>query len=130
MAKKNSNKQYAKALFEATKGLKGEKLKDIVKAFVNILVRNHRLKQTSRIINEFVNFSKKQEGIVQLEIKSAHKLDARTLAGIKKIFGEKIEEQEFVDKGLLGGVVIKTDDKIFDASIKTQLNKFKQLLES
>lgn len=130
MAKKSSNKQYAKALFEITKNLKGENLTKVLKKFVAILVRNHKLKQSGRIINEFVKISKKDEGISEIEISSARKLDDEAITKIKKIFGSKVEESEMLDEKLIGGVVIKTEDKIFDVSIKTQLNKFKQLLES
>lgn len=130
MAKKSSNKQYAKALFEVTKNLKGENLTKVLKKFIAILVRNHKLKQADRIINEFVKISKKEEGISEIEISSVRKLDVETVTKIKKIFGSKVEESELLDEKLIGGVVIKTEDKIFDVSIKTQLNKFKQLLES
>jgi len=130
MAKKSSNKQYAKALFEVTKNLKGEMLTKVLMKFIAILVRNHKLKQSERIIKEFIKIGKKEEGIAAIEISSARKLDVEAVTKIKKIFGNKVEESESLDELLIGGVVVKTEDKIFDVSLKTQLNKFKQLLES
>lgn len=128
MRRKVSNKQYAVALYEAVKGLKGEKLRQALKRFVAALAQKHKLKKTEKIIAEFVKYSKKQRGVVEIEIKSARKLHGETIEKIKKIFGKKVEEKESTDADLLGGVVVKTEDKIFDGSIKKQLQKLRQSL--
>lgn len=128
MRKKKSNNQYAVALYHAVEGLKGEKLDKALQAFVELLVRDHKLKKANKIIEEFIKYSKKQSGAVEIEITSAHELDVHTLSHIKKAFGEKVESVEHVDKCLLGGVRVKLEDKILDGSLKTQLNKLKQSL--
>lgn len=128
MKKKISNKQFAEALFETTKGLKGEKLNEALRQFVLLLVKYHKLKQGSRIIAEFEKYAKKQAGVVEIEITSARKLSEITLDHIKKVFGEQVESIEKVDETLLGGVTVKMEDKILDASLKTQLLNLKQSL--
>ncbi|EKD43102.1 MAG: ATP synthase F1, delta subunit [uncultured bacterium] len=128
MKKKISNKQFASALCEITEGLKGERLRETIKQFVLLLVKYHKLKQGARIIVEFEKYAKKQAGVVEIEITSARKLSETTLNHIKKIFGEHTESVENVDEALLGGMKVKTEDKILDASLKTQLNILKQKL--
>ena len=83
---KTSNKQYAHALYEISIGLKGSDLDSSLRAFVELLVRNHKLKQAHNIIDEFISYTKKQEGVVELEITSARQLDEKTIEIIKKAF--------------------------------------------
>lgn len=128
MKRKNSNKQLAEALYQITRGLKGEKLTQALRGFVALLMRAHKLKQATRVIAEFVKHSKKQEGIVEIEVTTAHNLDDGTMSQIKKCFGSTVEETSVIDKDVLGGVKIKTDDKILDASLKTQLINLKKSL--
>ena len=128
MKKKITNKSFATALYEFTDGLKGEKLNEALRQFVLLLVKYHKLKQGARIIEEFEKYAKKKAGIVEIEITSARKLSENTLNHIKKIFGEHTESVEIVDESLLGGMKVRTDDKILDASLKTQLLNLKQSL--
>ena len=124
--KKSSNKELATALYESTKDLKGEKLAKTVEAFAGILFRNGAVKQIDSIISEFIKYSKKQEGIVDIEITSAHPLTGKGLEEIKKHFGNKVEATEKIDKELLGGIKIKTENMIFDGSLRKQLQLLKQ----
>ena len=86
------------------------------------------MKQGALIIAEFEKYAKKKSGIIELEITSARKLSDTTLNHIKKIFGEQVESIEKIDGEILGGVKIKMEDKILDASLKTQLLNLKQNL--
>lgn len=123
---KTTNKQYAKALYTAVKDLKGEKLYQALEKFAAILARAHKLKQSNNIISEFVKYYKAGEGIKEIKITAARDLDEKTLKKIKAIFGENVEAEVNVDPKLLGGVKIRTEDKILDASLQTQLFKLKQ----
>ncbi|MBT4121212.1 MAG: ATP synthase F1 subunit delta [Candidatus Magasanikbacteria bacterium] len=127
---KLTNKQIAQALFEATEKLSGADLDGALQRFVDLLAKKQKLKQIGNIIAEFESISKKAEGIVGIEIKSAKKLDSTTMDGIKKVFGDKVEASEEVDEELLGGITVKTEDKILDGSLKTQLNKLKLKLSN
>ncbi len=126
--KKITNKQFAQALYEAAKDLKGAQLKEAVKQFVLLLVRQHKFRQAGRIIAEFEKYAKKQAGIAEIKISSAKKLNKAILSGIKKIFGKKTEAEEIIEPSLIGGIMIRTEDKILDGSLKTQLTKLKQSL--
>jgi F-type H+-transporting ATPase subunit delta len=126
MAKKITNRQLAKALYETLKDLKGSDLKKVLVDFVVILAREHKLKKSSYIIAEYVKYAKAGEGIQEIEITSARELDDRTVNHIKKAFGENTEATIKIDATLLGGVRVKTENKILDASLKTQLLKLKQ----
>ena len=126
MSKKISTKDYAVALHESTQGLKGKDLHEVIHNFVALLAREQKLKQAEKIIAEFVAYAKKQEGIRDISISSAHELDTKAINAIKKSFGEKVEATHVVDESLIAGFVVKTDDKIFDASLQKQLVKLKE----
>jgi len=127
---KLSNKQYATALYEATTEVAGKDLEQVIKNFVALLYKKHKLRQASNIIKEFVKYAKRKEGIMDIEITTARKLDPKTVEEIKKIFGKNTESIEKQDKNILGGVIIKTEDVIFDGSLKTQLNKLKNKISN
>ncbi len=125
---KLTNKEYARALYECAQGLKGSELDAALEAFARMLFRDQKLKQAAKILTEFEQYAKRHEGIVSLKITSARELDGKTLESIKKMFGEKVEAVTQVDPQIIGGVIVHDENKIFDASLKTQLNKLKQSL--
>lgn len=128
--KKHSNRQFAKALYEVTEGLPKNDIPEVIRNFLMMLQKNNKLKKIEHIIEEFIQYSKKQAGIQDIEIESARKLDQPTLDKIKKLFGEKSEISEKINKDLLGGVKIKIDDLVYDASLQKQLIKLKEKLIS
>lgn len=123
--KKSSNKQYAQALYEVTAGLTGKNLEQALENFVLLLARDRKLKQAWNIIKEFIDYADKLAGIVKIEITTAEKISGELLEKIKKYFGAKVSAESKIDPSILGGVKILAGDKIFDASLSTQLLKFK-----
>lgn len=128
MKKKISNKQYAQALFEAMGDLKGEKLSEVIKRFVLLLACRHKLKRAEQIIFEYEKCVKRENGGVEIVVKTASKLEKILLNKIEKVFGDEVETKEELDENLLGGVVIKTEDRILDGSLKKQLHLLRQSL--
>ena len=126
--KKQSNLQFAKALYEVTAGLPEEKIPEVVEQFFLVLQKNNKLNKIDYIIDEFVAYAKKQQGIKTITIETAQTLVPTILTKIKKEFGENSEISQTINKNLLGGIKIKVDDMIYDASLTTQLNKLKQSL--
>ena len=123
---KTSNSQYARALYEVTNELDGADLSIAISNFVKVLSSDHKLRQADAIIKEFESISKKEQGIISIEITSARKLDESVVNKVKNVFGDKVEAVTSVDKSLMGGISVKTEDKILDGSIRTQLQNLKQ----
>ncbi len=126
--KKRSNLQFAKALYEVTKSAPEEKIPEIIKEFFIVLQKNNKLKKIDYIVEEFKKYSKKQSGIKTIEIESAQAITDVTREKIKKVFGQKSEISEKVNKKILGGARITVDDMIYDGSLVAQLQKLKQLI--
>ncbi|MBI5728646.1 MAG: F0F1 ATP synthase subunit delta [Candidatus Magasanikbacteria bacterium] len=122
---KDSIHDYAKALFATTNGLKGEELKQAVKAFAALLFKHNILNRAPQIMAAYEAYAQKRSGVVTIAITTAREIDTKTTEQIKKIFGDMVEATRSVDASLIGGVVIKTEDTVFDASLKTQLRILK-----
>lgn len=126
--KKNSPRQFAIALYEATSGAKKDDIEQIVANFAALLAKGRQLKLADKIIEEFINYAKEKDGLVRINITTATKLDENIIESIKKVFGKKVETTENIDKSIIGGLIVRTKDVILDASVKTQLTKLKQSL--
>ncbi len=121
--KKKSTEQYAKALYSVIQETEKKQYSDVVKAFVTILAKDRVLSRANHIINAFISYSKKQEGIIELTITSARELDKKTVNKVSKIFGESVETTTQIDIALLGGFTARTSNTILDASTKTQIRR-------
>lgn len=121
-------KQYGKILFESTKGLKGAELESVTKNFLLFLQSKQMLGKVDQIMREYETYAKEAEGIKMIKIVSARELSASAVKEISTHFGEKVEATVTIDPKLLGGVMVKTENEIFDGSIKGQLEKLKQKL--
>lgn len=124
-------KQYAVALYEAVKDVPKEKVRGILDNFIKTLAKNNAFRFAPQIIDYFVKYANRAEGIADLKIKSASSIKDDLLEKIKKAAPEilgrdfkKINVQQEVKEYLIGGFILECDDMIFDASIK---NKFKIL---
>jgi F-type H+-transporting ATPase subunit delta len=124
-------KQYAISLYEAVAGAPSDKVGQILANFVKILVKKNALRVAPQIIEYFKNYANRAEGTVEIKIKTAGAIKDELTEKIKKItpkiFGQsfkKINVKKEIDQSLLGGFVLETEDKIFDASVK---NKFQTL---
>ncbi|MDD5072002.1 MAG: ATP synthase F1 subunit delta [Patescibacteria group bacterium] len=126
-------KQYAVSLFEAIDRAEGSKIRDIIKNFSRILVENNQTSQLGKIIGQFERIWDKKNKIVKAEIISALKLTPETEKAVKFYLkrtaeGGEVKLSQKVDKSVLGGLIIKRDDRILDASLKTRLAEFKNVI--
>lgn len=128
MAKKNTISEYARALYEITRDLKGSELKKALESFTHLLYKHSMLKKSGAILNAFESHAKKKEGRISITVTTARDLDDRTLEEIKKSFGTDVEAKTEVDEKLLGGLIVRTDDTILDASLRTQLRALQEHL--
>ena len=128
-------KQYAVALYEAVKDAPKEKVRGILENFVEMLVKRNSLRLAPQIIDYFIKFANRAEGIADLKITSAEPMKGDSLEKIKKVAPglletkfKKINVTEKIDPGLMGGFVLEAEDTVFDASIKNKFQKLNKIL--
>lgn len=128
---KITNLQYAQALFDSVKAGNDKDRRAIISSFARFLSSRHDAYRLDRVISEFERLWNKEFGIVKAEANSFYPLDEKMIAVlsdyVKKHSSAKEVVTEFkIDKSILGGVVIKYGDKIFDGSLKARLNRLKE----
>lgn len=100
--------------------------------FMDLVLKNSREHMLPQIANGFVSLYKKKNNILDVTVISATTLDKGTkdliIKKIKASFDGTIELIEKVDPALIGGFIVRIDDKQIDASIASQLSNLKNIL--
>ena len=93
--------------------------------FVRILVQGGRLNVVHEIADLFEKLRAEAEKSAQVTVTSAFELgaeqQAKIAAALKARLGTEVKLSCTVDKGLLGGIVIRMGDKVIDGSANTRL---------
>ena len=97
-----------------------------------MIAKNRRENILTEIAASFESLWKEKQGIVPVTLVSSIALDNTSkdsiLAKVRGFVNGKIELTEEVDSAILGGFILKMDDKQVDASVRSQLNNLKQRL--
>ncbi len=125
---KISNRQLARNLYTALQEVKEKDHSQVLKNFVQIIYKMRKMSQVDRIIDEYIKYEKEVNGEVALEVITAHELTSEMKKMLEKDFGKDITVTEHIDESILGGIIIKTNNTIYDASIKASINQLKNTL--
>ena len=102
--------------------------------FIRLLVEKRRVASLEDIEVNYRKLMDDAIGISRVQVKSAFPLTAELATNLKRglesLTGKKVEMQISEDASLLGGVVVRVGDKLYDGSIKAQLNDMMKLLGS
>jgi F-type H+-transporting ATPase subunit delta len=94
--------------------------------FLKVLIDNDRQSLMPEINNYLIDLINQKNNRQKVKVITSVKLEANVLKRIEKAIGEKLKKdvfiEEFVDKSILGGIVIRIDDTFIDGSIAKDLN--------
>ena len=100
--------------------------------FLKLLVHNNRLSLLPYIAMLFEAYKAEDEGYTEVEVISAYSLSKEAkhdlTTTLEKTLGKKIHINVTVDKSLIGGVLVRAGDKVFDGSIKGRLQQLAKRL--
>ena len=101
--------------------------------FMLLLLDKNRLDQLPQIVLSYGIFADELSGVVRPTLTTALPLDAIQVEGIKKalaqVTGRQVVLKVEQDPSLIGGVVTKIGDKVFDGSVRTQLTMIQDTLQ-
>lgn len=128
--RKISVKKYAQVLYELTRDLPKEQIKVEIDKFLQLVARNKDVKKLDKIFKAFDDYAKKQESIADVQLITARKLSSEQKESLQSQLKKEhkfkvINFLELVDASLLGGFILKIDDTILDASLKTKLESLR-----
>lgn len=120
----------AQALLDVCSG----ELKADVSNLISILSENKRLDLFEEIADQFEKLKAEQEKSVEVNVTTAYELSkAQQKALVEKLtakLGRDVTLVSVVDESLIGGVVIRTDELVIDASITGKLAKLAEAMYS
>jgi len=108
----------------------GDSLKPLAHAFIKLLVNKGREENLPEIAHEFVQQYKQMKNIRSVKLTTAGPVSDELKKAIREkidasLPGATIELTEEINPELIGGFVLLMDDKLFDASIRRDLNDVK-----
>ena len=103
-------------------------------AALALLLGAGQIRRLDEIVDALLEISASERESAPVEIVSATELSAdqvdRLVAALSKVVGKKLVPHVAVDPSLLGGLVARVGDEIFDGSIKGKLARAKVALQS
>lgn len=98
-----------------------------VAVFLDLLLRKKRLGEFAEIARQFEALVEKKQGIRRVQVSSAvallpAELD-RLQRAIEQRLGGTVRLTTTLDPDLIGGVVVRVGDRLFDGSIENQLER-------
>jgi F-type H+-transporting ATPase subunit delta len=99
---------------------------------VLLMIRRGRPRAIEAMVDRFDELLRRERGISKAEIRSALRLEdderEAIVARLRELTGTKIQTSEHVDKALIGGVAVRIGDTLYDASVRSRLERLRARL--
>ena len=132
----NNNLQFKKILLDPRlePRLKSDVVKEIfvddnpmLVSFIRLLIDKNRIKYIDGISKEYSELARNKNNEIKLKIISATGLTDDEINGItdkyKKVYNAaNVSYEQFIDESVIGGVKVVIGNKVYDGTVKTQLN--------
>ncbi|MEE8298523.1 MAG: ATP synthase F1 subunit delta [Thermodesulfobacteriota bacterium] len=100
--------------------------------FLDLVLELDKFKFLLNSEQTFIQKLRKASGKLKAEIITASPSSESDLSRIKakltEVMGQEVEVSSKVDPEIIGGIIAKVEDRVFDGSIKTQLEKIRGVL--
>lgn len=130
--KKTTPKHYAILLHELTRDIPASAADDVIRKFVDLLVRRNQTSLAEKICDEYDRHVLAQEGVREGNLITAHAVTEKEHHALEeafsKLLGGKIVLRKNIDQNLIGGLVVKFTDLLVDASVKHRLAELRDNL--
>ncbi|MEZ4180443.1 MAG: ATP synthase F1 subunit delta [Candidatus Doudnabacteria bacterium] len=129
---KYSIQQYTTALYETIAECKPDQHDKVIQNFIDILKKNDDLHYYEKIVEAYEKYDKEQKGEKDVTITTATetKVDKELITALNQIAGHKANIIQQTNPDIVGGMVIRVEDTLIDASAKTQLDQLNKQMKS
>jgi len=130
-----SAKQYAQGLYAAISDKGAAEVKAVLKNFVRLLGGRRELGKAKDIIARFTEIWNKEKGELEAELASARELGPTAKEAVTAYLKEKtgaksVKLQESVKPELIGGFVLRYEDRVIDGSLRSNLEALKNKISN
>jgi F-type H+-transporting ATPase subunit delta len=112
---------------------RGLQLSPLVVHFLSLLLERDRLTYLPSIASRYRLLLDEKKGRVEARVLAPVLLEAAMLEGLRealsRVSGKEVVLKEESDPGLVGGLVIQLEGKVYDGCVRTQLDKMKERVE-
>lgn len=124
-------KEQRRGLLTAVLGKLG--LEDTMYRFIVFLFDQERLDELDLINETFQDMADAEEGLVRVQIASAvpvtDEVTKKIAAAVMENSGRKVIFEFEEDEALIGGLVARLGDYVYDGSVRTQVNNLRDTLK-
>ncbi len=96
---------------------------------VLLMIRRGRPAAIPRMRQHFEELVRRDRGIARAEVRTALPLGdderAELEQTVERLAGRQVEITEVVDPGLIGGVAVRIGDQLYDASVRSRLERLR-----
>lgn len=113
--------------------LKVMKIDPEIERFLKLLVERRRIQYIREIVTMYQELLDEELNIARGEIITAYPLSEEEKKELEEVLKNYLKKEVIleskVDEGIIGGIKIRIGDLIFDGTLKTQLNKMKEIIK-
>jgi F-type H+-transporting ATPase subunit delta len=100
--------------------------------FLGVLNRKGRLGLMRQIATAYQQLLEDQLGLIEVDVISAQRLTPDQLEEVRRKVSAALKREavvhQYVDESIIGGLLIRVEDKLLDASVKAQLRAIRRQL--
>jgi F-type H+-transporting ATPase subunit delta len=97
-----------------------------------LMVRRGRPGVVEPMITRFSELLRRERGVTLAQVRTALPLDdgqrAEVAARLRALTGSQVEMDETVDPDLIGGIAVRIGDQLYDASVRSRLERLRARL--
>jgi F-type H+-transporting ATPase subunit delta len=111
-----------------------EQMDDSAQNFIVLLAENQRLALLPKISEQFEQLKASQQKSVDVNVTTAFDLgeqqQQKLTQALSSKLGREVSLTTEIDKSIIGGVIVRTEDMVIDGSIRARLAKLAEAMNS
>jgi len=108
------------------------KASPLVMQFLSVVNAKNRMRRLGEIIDAYEELLDEQLGKIEVDVIVAQKLAPDQLQQVQQRVSAALKKDavvhQYVDESIIGGIILRVQDKLMDGSVRHQLNELKQKL--
>ena len=109
---------------------KSQQLSPLTVHFLSLLLERDRLTYLAAIVSCYRRLLNEAKGRVEAKVVGASPLETAMIERLREVLGgisgKRVVLHQETDPGLIGGLVVELAGKVYDGSVRTQLEKMKE----
>lgn len=109
-----------------------DKLQPLLAHFLEVLAAKGKLGHLDQIADAYDDLLDEQLGKIEVDVTVAQQLSPEQLEDVRRKVSTALSKDavvhQYVDESIIGGLILRVQDKLIDASVKTQIQKLKEQL--